>query len=491
MHRPVLLVALLSGIGVALTGCGDAIGPQAALSFAEEPPRAAAADSNTAGPAEPMPTAEDAGPGDARDAGEVDPDEALRNWPQWRGPLGTGAAPLADPPIEWSAEKNVRWKVELPGLGHSTPIVWGDRVFVTAAVPFGDALPPKYSGRPGEHDNLPTTHRHEFVVIALDRETGRVVWQRTVARDLPRETGHRTASLASNSPVTDGRRVYAFFGSRGLYCLDFAGKPVWTKDLGEMHTLHGHGEGASPVLHGEALVVNWDHEGQSFVVAFDKRTGNERWKVERDEPTSWATPIVVEVEGKPQVVVSGTNRIRGYDLATGAVVWECGGLSTNVVSSPVAAEGMVYAGSSYDTRAMLGIRIEGARGDLTGTERVIWSRIRGTPYVPSPLLYGDALYFLNHYQNVLTRVQARTGHELPGPIRLNGIGDLYASPVAAAGRVYATDLDGRTIVLTHADEPKVLAVNELGEPTSASAALAGGDLFLRGDRHLYRIAEEK
>ena len=415
--------------------------------------------------------------------------EALSYWPQWRGPLGTGVAPQSDPPIRWSEDHNVRWKVALPGKGHSTPIVWGAYVFLTAAVPYGEALPPRYSDRPGEHDNLPTTHRHEFVVLAIERENGEILWRRTVARDLPRETGHMTASLASNSPVTDGEHVYAFFGSRGLHCLDFAGNVKWTKDLGDMHTLHGHGEGASPALYGDLLVVNWDHEEQSFLFAFDKRTGRERWKVEREEPTSWATPVIIEQDGRPQVIVSGTNRIRGYDLTTGKVLWSCGGLSTNVVASPVAAGGMVYAGSSYDKRVMLGLRITGARGDLTGTDRVVWSRIRGAPYVPSPLLYDDALYFLNHYQNVLTRVDARSGEDQPGPMRLGPLGSMYASPVGAADRLYVTDLQGSTAVITHSKGPEILAVNRLDDTISASAAVAGRELFLRGARFLYCLAE--
>ena len=189
-------------------------------------------------------------------------------------------------------------------------------------------------------------------------------------------------------------------------------------------------------------------------MALDKRTGKQRWRVDRDEDTSWATPIVVEHAGKAQVIVPGTNRLRGYDLANGRVIWECGGLSSNIVASPVAADGVVYAGSSYDTRALLAIRLDGAKGDITGTRQVVWTRIRGTPYVPSPLLYGDSLYFLTHYQGILSRVDAKTGEDRPGPVRLDGIDNVYASPVAAAGRIYVTDLDGATMVMSHGDTPR-------------------------------------
>ena len=413
--------------------------------------------------------------------------EAIRYWPQWRGPLGTGAGPDADPPVDWSESRNLLWKKALPGLGHSTPIVWGNRIYVTAAVPVGEALGPIYDDAPGSHGNLPVTHRQAFVVLALDRGSGDVIWERTVRTSLPHEGGHYTSSLASASPLTDGQRVLASFGSQGIYCLSPDGEVQWKKQLGVMRTKHGHGEGSSPVLHGETLVVNWDHEGQSFVVALDKRTGKERWKIPRNEVTSWATPIAVEQDGAVQVIVAGTSRVRGYDLETGEVIWECGGLAANIVASPVAGDGMAFVGSSYEKRVLLAIRLDGARGDVTGTDRVPWTRRRTTPYVPSPLLYDGILYFLAHYQSVLTRVDARTGQDRPGPMRLGGIGNVYASPVAASGRVYVTDLEGRTLVLSHEEAPRALALNQLEDRFNASAALAGRQFFLRGENNLYAI----
>ena len=412
------------------------------------------------------------------------------NWPQWRGPLGTGVAPNADPPVEWSETKNVRWKVALPGKGHSTPIVWGDRIFLTTAVPYGEALPPKHSTAPGTHDGVPVTQRHEFVVLAVNRRDGKILWQKSVHKKLPNEGGHTTGSLASNSAVTDGEHVFAYFGSHGLYCLDMHGEVKWQKQFGEMQTKHGHGESASPVLHGDKVFVNWDHDGPCFVAAFDKRTGGQVWKVDRDEETSWSSPIVIENEGRAMLIVAGTNRVRAYDPATGQVIWECGGLSSNIVATPVAADGMLFAGSSYEKRAFLAIRLDRAKGDITGTDRIAWSRSRGTPYVPSPLLYGDSLYFLTHYQGILSRVDAVTGADKPGAIRLGNIGNIYASPVAGGGRVYVTDLDGKTIVVSHDDQPKILAFNTLDDEFAASAAIVGRELFLRGKGHLYCIAEE-
>jgi len=392
--------------------------------------------------------------------------------------------------VEWSENKNIRWRITLPGSGHSTPIVWDDRVFITTSVPYGDALEPRYSSAPGAHDNAPLTHPHRFVVIAVRRSDGKILWQRTVHQQLPHEAGHSTASLASNSPVTDGEHLFAYFGSRGLYCLDLDGNLKWTKDLGKMQTKHGHGEGSSPTLYGDVLVTNWDHEGQSFIVAFNKRTGKPMWKVAREEPTSWATPIVVEHDGATQVIISGTNRVRGYNLVTGRVIWECSGLSANIVASPVAADGMVYAGSSYVKRALIAIRLDGARGDITGSDQVVWTRTRGTPYVPSLLLYGDSLYFISHYQGVLSRVNAKTGKDQPGPFRLPSIGNVYASPVGAADRVYVTDRSGTTLVISHQDSPRVLALNQLDDSFSASAAVVGRELFLRGQRNLYCITDE-
>ena len=424
------------------------------------------------------------------DAPVVGQEKAEGHWPRWRGPLDTGLAPRANPPLQWSEDKNIRWKIALPGKGHSTPIVWGDRIYVTAAVPHGGPARPERHDAPGAHDNFQTVRRQKSMVLAVDRRNGKIVWQRMVHDGLPHEAGHVTGTHASASPLTDGEHLIAFFGSRGLFCLNLAGKLLWQVDLGDQQTKHAHGEGSSPTLHGQTIIVNWDHEGQSFVAAFDKLTGKQRWKITRGEVTSWATPIVVVHEKKPQVIVSGTKSLKSYDLGTGRILWECGGLAHNVVASPVAGGGMVFAPSSYEKQAMLAIRLAGARGDLSRSPNVVWTRRRRTPYVPSPLLYGDTLYMLHHYQGRLSRVDAKTGAEPTGPFRLRELGNIYASPVGAAGRVYITDRRGTTLVLAHEKTLRPLAVNRLDDRFSASAALAGRELFLRGERFLYCIAEE-
>ena len=414
----------------------------------------------------------------------------LAQWGQWRGPLATGAAPKADPPVEWSETKNIRWKTKLPGLGHSSPVVWGSLVFVTTAEMTGAKKPFTGVTPDGAHNNMNPLFDHQFAVMAIDRQTGAVVWRRTVATRQPHESTHESATWASNSPVTDGEHVLSFFGSNGLYCLDTGGRLLWSRDLGDMQVKHGHGEGASPLLHGETVVVNWDHEGASVIVALAKRTGEELWRQPRDEVTSWATPIVVTHDGQRQVVVSGTRRVRGYDLKTGAVIWEAGGLPGNIVASPVGADGMVFAAGSYEKQTLLAIRLTGAKGELTGTRQIAWQKNRSTPYVPSPLLYDGWLYYLRHYQGVLSRVNAKTGDEPSGPFRLGSVFNIYSSPVAAAGRIYVTDRNGKTLVMSNDAEPKALTLNKLDDRFSASAALVGDAMFLRGEKFLYCIEEK-
>ena len=412
------------------------------------------------------------------------------NWPGFRGPKGCGVSSTADPPVKWSEDDNVSWKIELPCLGHSSPVIWDDLIFLTGARPVGETLSePKWSNRPGAHNNLPITREQEFVALAVDRKTGAIVWEKVLHRQLPHEGGHETGTLASATPATDANHLFAFFGSYGLYALDHSGKLLWKHDLGDQFTKHGHGEGSSPVLHGNYLVVNWDHEEQSFLTCFDKASGEIHWKRDRDEKTSWATPLIIEEAEKMQVVVSGSRAIRAYDLSTGEEIWSCRGLSDNVVASPVSEPGFLYAASSYNFQAMVAIELAGAKGDITGTDHVVWTRSKRTPYVPSPLLYKGVLYFLAHYQGVMSRVIAKTGVEEGGPFRLLGLRSVYASPVAARDRIYWLDRGGLCLVLSHEETPRPLAVNQLDGRFSASPALAGKNLILRAERHLYCLSE--
>jgi outer membrane protein assembly factor BamB len=398
------------------------------------------------------------------------PPEGDRFWPQWRGPLATGAAPHARPPLEWSETRNVRFKVEIPGRGLSTPIVWGDLVFVTAAVPAAQA------------------GAQSFQALAYQRADGKLRWKATLREESPHEGTHQDGSYASGSALTDGERFYAFFGSRGLYCLDLSGRKLWEKDLGRMSIKMGFGEGASPALHGDRLVVNWDHESGSFIVALDKKTGRELWRVPRDEKTSWATPLVVAQGGTTQVITGASNRVRGYDLETGRLVWEGPGLTPNAIPTPVSGDGLVYLTSGFRGNALLAVRLAGARGDVTGTPAIAWRYDQDTPYVPSPLLYGGGLYFLKSNSAILTRLDAATG-EKHYTERVATLQNVYASPVAAAGRIYVVERGGATAVVEAGRALKVLAVNTLDDAFDASPALADDDLYLRGKRYLYRISE--
>lgn len=403
--------------------------------------------------------------GDSRVAAEA-------NWPHWRGPLANGFSPDADPPLKWDAQTNIQWKTPIPGRGNATPIIWQERVFVLTAAP-------NESGEAGAYD---------FIVMCLDRNTGDVVWQRAAVTAVPHERLHPTNTYASASPTTDGERLYVSFGSHGIYCYDMDGNLVWDRDLGDMQTRREFGEGSSPTLYKDSLVVNWDHEGPSFITVLDARTGQPRWRRDRDEVTSWNTPLVVEAAGRTQVIVNATNRARSYDLETGDLVWECGGQVANCIPSSVVLDDVVYCVSGYRGSALYAIPLD-SRGDVTDSPSLAWVHREGTPYVPSPLLYGDRLYFTKSNNGIVSCLSAETGEPLIDQKRLPGTGDIYASPVGAAGRVYITGRGGTTVVLRHADQLEVLATNSLDEPVDASPALAGNQLFLRAESNLYCIAE--
>lgn len=435
---------------------------------------------------------------------------AGRDWLQWRGPAMNGVAPGANPPTEWSEEKNIKWRVEIPGQGQSTPIIVGNLVILQAAVPVNPpkekagADPPQENpireAGPGPGDSRgergPGGRRPEreapseackFTVIALDRSTGKQVWERVVREMVPHEGSHTDGSLAPASPVTDGQHIFAYFGSRGLYCLTMTGEVVWEKDLGDMKTRNGFGEGSSPALHGDTLVVNWDHEGEDFIVALDKKTGNEKWRKQRNEPTSWATPLIIEDGAKTQVIVSGDNHLRSYDLATGETIWECGGLGANATPTPVATANTVVAMTGFRDPAAMAIRFREAKGDVTDSAAVAWRTTEGTSYVPSPLLYGDTLYFLQKNTGILSCVDPETGKAHYDQQRLDDITGVYASPVGAADRVYILGRNGVTRVLKRGATFESLASNKLDDEFSASPAIAGNELFLRGHKRLYCI----
>jgi outer membrane protein assembly factor BamB len=443
--------------------------------------------------------------GSRLDAGDFDA-ERLQNWHQWRGPNSDGVSPYGNPPIEWSEDKNVRWKVAVPGKGSATPVIWGDRIYVLTAVPVEGGAGPPGAARAASRDAQPPRQERprrggfgggaapaaeqQFTVLCFNRQTGEIIWQRVAIQERPHEGGHQTNTFASGSAITDGQRVFASFGSRGLYCYDVDGELLWKRDLGDMETRNDFGEGTTPALYGNTLVVTWDHEDQSFITALDARTGEPRWRVDRDEPTTWATPLITEHKGRMQVVTNGTNRVRSYDLETGDLIWECGGQFSNPIATPLVHDGVAIATTGHRGNAVYAVPLD-AEGDVTGTPKVAWSTNETGSYIASPVLYDGLLYVTKGRDAILSCFDPRTGEQLAGPERLDGLSTLYASPVAAADRLYFVDRNGSAVVLRHGPEFDVLATNKLDEGFDASPVILGRQMFLRGEKHLYCLEEQQ
>ncbi len=417
------------------------------------------------------------------------PEQIARNWHQWRGPEANGVSRTAKPPLRWSESENVQWKVSIEGNGNSTPIVWEDRVFLTAAINTGRVDPkfPKPEDQPRRIFGIvyPNTY-YQFVVMCFDRNSGNERWRKVAAELVPHEGHHGDNDFASASPTTDGERLYCWFGSAGLYCYDLDGDLLWKRDLGKAYMGASLGEGCSPVVRDGKLIIVRDHERQSMIYVLDAKSGKTLWKKKRDEDSAWATPPVVERNGKTQIIAAASNKVRSYDLETGDVIWECSGLTGNVIPCPVVEGDFVYCMSGYLGNALLALPLT-ERGDFSGSDKIAWKSSRGTPYVPSPLLYDGMLYFTQSNSAILSCVDAKTGKSFYKRTRMQGISGVYASPVGSSGRVYITGRNGKTIVLDRSQEYKVLATNKLDEPVHASPALAGNQVFIRSRKSLYCI----
>lgn len=415
--------------------------------------------------------------------------DSSENWHQWRGPTADGNAPHANPPVTWDENTNIKWKTPLAGRGSASPIVWGDRVFVLTAVKTDRTIDladqPKLDPKFTKRTKAPTNY-YRFIVLCFDRATGTLKWERIANEQVPHEGHHDTHSYAAGSPTTDGRYLYASFGSFGTYCYDLDGNLVWKRDLGLMNTRLGWGEAVTPVIHGDALLLNYDQEDGSFVIRLDPRSGETKWKVDRDEKTSWNTPLVAEHQGRAQVILNGTKRLRSYDLQSGKLLWECGGMTVNAIPSAVARDGLVYCMSGYQGSAAFAIPLD-ATGDITEGNVVAWRYGKGTPYVPSPLLAGDRLYFTQANNAILTSLDIKTGQPVLNRERLPEQSSFYGSPVAASGRIYLADREGVTLVLKQGDQLEILATNRLADHFDASPAAVGKQLFLRGEKSLYCI----
>ena len=524
------------------------------------------------------------------------------NWPTWRGPAANGVAPGGNPPTEFSESKNVQWKTKIPGSGSSTPVIWGEQVFVVTAEKTGkkvaaasgesrergqgaerrqnpegrsrgeqgsrggdrprpdadrssrggerprpdgerserggqsgfgggsfnreefikrfdkdgdgelndaerdamrDELRQQFSGgRGGERSRRSgrssrgrggfgggskPTEEYRFVLISLDRKTGKENWRRVAATQVPHEGHHRDHGFASGSPVTDGEHIIVSFGSRGLYCYNMKGKLQWKKDFGDMRMRNSFGEGTSPALHGDTVVLLWDHEGDSALYALDKKTGKLKWKTDRNEASGWCTPVVTIHDGVTQVIVNGTRAVRSYQLSDGKLLWQCSGQTSNAIPSVVVDENFAYAMSGFRGAHLAAIKLGGS-GDLTDSKSVTWTANRGTPYTPSPLLSNGRIWYLSGNNGILSVRDTKSGKLLVEGERLDGVSGVYASPVSAGGRVYIAGRNGTVSVLKDSAKLEVLATNELDEKFDCSPAVVGNQIFLRGKENLYCIA---
>ena len=416
---------------------------------------------------------------------------AAGNWPQWRGPDGSGVSNETNLPVEWSPTKNIKWKTPIDGRSHSSPIVWGNRIFLTTAVE-GAVVPGAKAvahtgddGKPFLHpDSVGADKKHTFKVICIDRDSGKIVWQSTAWEGTPYDNRHRKSSYAASTPATDGKLVYAFFGTEGLYAYDFKGKLAWKADIGKLGTV-GMGTGTSPILFENLVIVQADEENgaASFIVAIDKKTGKEVWRTPRKVQVSWSTPLLVRTSKRAELIASGFEAVVAYDPATGKELWRHKGVESNAIPSPVANNEMVFLVAGFPAKIAMAIKL-GQNGDLTGN--TLWTYAKGTAYVPSPILYGDYLY-LTTDRGILTCIDAKTGEVKYEGGRIPIPATFTASPVAFEGKILMTSEDGDTFIVKAGPKHEILGTNSVGEPVYASPAIADGRIFIRGEKNLYCI----
>jgi len=414
------------------------------------------------------------------------------NWPQWRGPDGSGISHEKNLPAEWAPTKNIKWKTPIAGRGHSSPIVWGNRIFLTTAIEGEVVAGAKganhlFGGKEFLHpDSVGANRKHTFKVIALNRDSGKILWESVAWEGTPYDDRHRKSSYAASTPATDGKLVYAFFGAEGLYAFDFNGKLAWKAQLGNIGTI-GMGTGTSPILYDNFVIVQCDEEnGQaSFIVALDKKTGKEAWRTPRKVQISWSTPLLVKTATRSELITSGTEMVVSYDPATGKELWRHKGVESNAIPSPVANNEMVFLVAGFPAKIAMAIKLGGS-GDLTGTPNVPWSYAKGTAYVPSPILYGDYLY-LTTDRGILTCIDAKTGEVKYEGGRIPIPATFTASPIAFEGKILMTSEDGDTFIVKAGPKHEVIGTNSIGEAVYASPAVADGRIFIRGEKNLYSI----
>jgi len=414
------------------------------------------------------------------------------NWPQWRGADGSGVSTEKNLPSDWNLSKNIKWKTPISGRGHSSPIVWENKIFLTTAVE-GDVVPGakavKHMDGDKEFlhpDSVGADRKHSFKVIGLDRQSGKVLWESVAWEGTPYDNRHRKSSYAASTPATDGKLVYAFFGTEGLYAYDFNGKLAWKAMLGNLGTV-GMGTGTSPILYENLVIVQCDEENgaASFIVAVDKKTGKEVWKTPRKVQVSWSTPLLVHTAKRAELITSGTESIIAYDPATGKELWTHKGVESNAIPSPVANSDVAFLVAGFPAKIAMALKLGGS-GDLTGSASEVWKYSKGTAYVPSPILYQDYLYIMTD-RGILTCLDARTGEVKYEGGRIPIPATFTASPVAFDGKILLTSEDGDTFIIKAGPKHEVLGTNSVGEPVYASPAIADGRIFIRGEHNLYCI----
>ena len=420
------------------------------------------------------------------------------NWPQFRGPSASGIGDGTHPPLQWDTAKgtNMAWTAEIPGLANSSPVVWGDRIYLTTAVS-SDPKQTFRTGLYGDTDSAGDTSPHQWKVMALDKKTGKVVWEQTPYQGKPKTKRHPKSSQASPTPVTDGKVVVAYFGSEGIVAYSTDGKLLWKKDLGIQNAGwffdpdSEWGAASSPVIYKNSVIVQCDRQKDSFIAALDLKDGKELWRTARAEIPAWGSPTLVPGEGRTEVVTNGTKAIRGYNADTGKEIWTLGPNSEVTCTTPVYGHGLIFVTAGYPpVQPIYAIKI-GSNGDLTlkdgkdSSEAIAWSKKSGGVYLPSPILYGDHLYMVNN-NGVMSAYDAKTGNRVYQQ-RVGTGGSFVASPVAAAGKLYIATEDGDVFVVKAGPQYEMLAKNSVGEPVLATPALSGDLLLVRGARHLFAI----
>ncbi len=421
-----------------------------------------------------------------------------QNWPQFRGPGASGVAESQQPPpASWDAEKsvNLRWKTLIPGLAHSSPVVWGDKIFITTAV--GDeAKPETRYGLYGDVAPVKNDPKHAWKIYALDKRTGKILWERVAYEGLPKVKRHPKSTHADPTPATNGKYVIALFGSHGLYAYDLNGKLLWKQDLGVLDAGWFYDPdyqweyGASPIIFKNLVIVQADIQKNSFIAAYDIKTGKRVWMTPREEIPSWSTPTVYEGKTRAELVTNGTRAIRGYDPTTGKELWRLGPNSEVATPTPIFAHDLIYVTTGYRVIQPIYVIRPGAAGDISlkdgkdSSEFIAWSKTRGGPYMPTPVIYGDLLYVVSN-QGVLTTYNAKTGERVYQE-RLGGKGGAFtSSPVASDGKIYLSSEDGEVFVVKAGPKYELIATNSVGEVMMATPAISDGMVIVRGLNHVF------